>query len=105
MNVAVRKADDLGRLNDERRLRSHPDRAAPLDDEMVRNDPTCVGRETLGEVGDRRSLDGPWCRQFRVDEGGAGKPNSPQNFGQCIHVERRPISFVMPDAAHETPIR
>jgi len=32
----------------------------------------CIGCETLGEGGDRRSLDRPWCRQLRVDEGGAG---------------------------------
>ena len=63
------------------------------------------GRETLGEGGDRRSLDRPWCRQLRVDEGGAGKANAPQYFGQCIHVERRPTSFVTPDAARVTPIR
>jgi hypothetical protein len=57
VHVAVRKADNLRCLNDEPRLRSHPDRAGSLDDEMVRNDPTCTRRETFGEVGDRRAAD------------------------------------------------
>lgn len=46
MYVAVRKAYDRGRRNDERRFRSHLHCTGAFENEMVWNDPTCMWRET-----------------------------------------------------------